>query len=67
MSPLKAFLWRCVWAAIGVIVFLLVWPLILAMVGMGVTAGPAFALLRIALAILVILYIVFGPAPPAPF
>ena len=67
MPFLKAFLWRCLYAAVLVIVLLLVLPLIFSMVGVGVTSGPAFALIRIVGALLILLYIFFGPEPPALF
>ncbi len=70
MPYLKAFLWRCLYAAVLVIVLLLVLPLIFTMVGVGATqvaGSAAFALIRIVGALLILLYIFFGPEPPALF
>jgi hypothetical protein len=67
MPWVKGFLWRCLWAAVLVIVILLVAPLVFAMVGISVTAGPAFALIRIVGALLILIYVFFGPDTHALF
>jgi hypothetical protein len=64
---LKALLWRLVYAVILVVILAFVTPLLLKLVGipMGSLSGPAITLLRFAFAGLVILYVLFGPEPPA--
>jgi hypothetical protein len=64
---IKALLWRVVYAVILVVILAVVIPLLLELVGMPVPAGPAITLLRFAFAALVILYVLFGPEPPALF
>ena len=66
---LKALLWRLVYAVILVVILAFVIPLLLELVGISpaLMAGPAIILLRFALAALVILYVLFGPEPPALF
>lgn len=64
---LKALLWRLVYAVILVVILAFVIPLLLELVGMPMPTGPAVTLLRFAFAALVILYVLFGPEPPALF
>jgi hypothetical protein len=64
---LKALLWRLVYAVILVVILAFVIPLLLQLVGMPIPGGPAITLLRFAFAALVILYVLFGPEPPAFF
>ena len=64
---LKALLWRLVYAVILVVILAYVIPLLLVLVGVGVPQGAAIALLRFAFAALIILYVLFGPEPPALF
>jgi|KBSMisStandDraft_5_1062788.scaffolds.fasta_scaffold886396_1 hypothetical protein len=66
---LKALLWRLVYAVILVVILAFVIPLLLELVGLplGSVSGPAITLLRFAFAALVILYVLFGPEPPALF
>jgi uncharacterized membrane protein YeaQ/YmgE (transglycosylase-associated protein family) len=64
---IKALLWRVVYAVILVVVLAFVIPLLLQVVGMPMPTGPAMTLLRFALGALVILYVLFGPEPPALF
>jgi hypothetical protein len=64
---IKALLWRVVYAVILVVILAVVIPLLLELVGMPIPAGPAITLLRFAFAALVILYVLFGPEPPALF
>jgi hypothetical protein len=64
---LKGFLWRVLYAAILVLVLAFVIPLLFEMVGIAIPVGPALTLIRFAFACLVVIYVIFGPAPPAPF
>jgi hypothetical protein len=64
---LKALLWRLVYAVILVVILAFVIPLLLELVGMPMPTGAAITLLRFAFAALVILYVLFGPEPPALF
>ena len=64
---IKALLWRVVYAVILVVILAVVIPLLLELVGMPLPTGPAITLLRFAFAGLVILYVLFGPEPPALF
>jgi hypothetical protein len=50
-----------------VVILAFVIPLLLQLVGMPIPGGPAITLLRFAFAALVILYVLFGPEPPAFF
>lgn len=69
MPYLKAVLWRLVYAVILVVVLAFVIPLLLQLLGVSLPmlAGPAITLLKFALAALVIIYVFFGPDPPALF
>jgi hypothetical protein len=64
---LKALLWRLVYAVILVVILAFVIPLLLELVGVPIPTGPAIMLLRFAFGALVILYVLFGPEPPALF
>jgi hypothetical protein len=64
---LKGFLWRVLYAAILVLVLAFVIPLLFEMVGIAIPVWPALTLIRFAFACLVVIYVIFGPAPPAPF
>jgi hypothetical protein len=63
---MKALLWRIVYAVFFVIVFWMVIPLFLSVVGFN-PPGDAMALLRIVVACLAVAYVLFGPQPPMPF
>lgn len=63
---MKGFLWRIVYAAFFVVVFWLVFPLFLAVVGFS-AGGPLIALLRVCIACIAVAYVLFGPPPPMPF
>lgn len=63
---MKALLWRVVYAAFGVIVFWMVIPLFLSVVGFD-APGQAMQLLRICVACIAVAYVLFGPQPPMPF
>jgi len=67
MDRIRAFLWRLVYAVILVVILVVVIPLLFQLVGVGLPAGPAVTLLKFAFACLVLIYIFFGPDPPAPF
>jgi hypothetical protein len=64
---IKQLLWRVIYAAILIVILVVVVPLLFQLVGIGIPAGPAVTLIRFAFACLVIIYVLFGPAPPAPF
>lgn len=64
---IKNLLWRVIYAAILVVVLVIVVPLLFEMVGIGMPAGPAITLIKFAFACLVVIYVLFGPQPPAPF
>ena len=63
---MRAFIWRIVYAAVFVVMFLLIVPLFLAVVGFPVS-GALWELIRICIACLAVAYALFGPPPPAPF
>ncbi len=64
---IKALLWRLVYAVILVVILVFVIPLLFELVGIAIPGGPAIVLLKFAFACLVIIYVLFGPAPTAPF
>ncbi len=64
---LKSFLWRVVYAVILVVILVVIIPLMFELVGVGLPAGPAVTLLKFAFACLILIYVFFGPPPPAPF
>ncbi len=63
---MKAFLWRVVYAAVCVFIFLLIFPLFLSVVGFA-PSGNLFALIKLCAACLAVIYVLFGPAPPMPW
>ena len=63
---MSAFLWRVIYAVVGVIVFLLIMPLFCSVVGFPLQ-GEVWQLLRICVACIAVIYVLFGPAPPKPF
>ena len=63
---MRALLWRMLYALICVIIALLVIPLFLRVIGFPVS-GEVEQLIRIVIACLAVLYVFFGPPPPAPF
>lgn len=63
---MKAFLWRIVYAAFFVVVFWMVFPLFLTVVGFA-PAEALLALIRICIACIAVAYVLFGPPPPMPF
>jgi hypothetical protein len=64
---IKDLLWRVVYAVILVVILVVIVPLLFEMVGIGVPVGPAITLLKFAFACLILIYVFFGPQPPAPF
>ena len=64
---IKSILWRVVSAVILVVIMVVIIPLLFELVGIGIPAGPAITLLKFCFACLIILYVFFGPEPPAPF
>ena len=67
MPYIKALLWRVVYAVILVVILVVIVPLMFQLVGVAIPSGPAVTLLKFAFACLVLIYVFFGPAPPAPF
>jgi hypothetical protein len=63
---MKAFLWRIVYAAFAVVVFWLIFPLFMEVVGFP-PGGPLIALMRICIACIAVAYVLFAPPPPMPF
>ncbi len=64
---IKDLLWRVIYAVILVVVLVVVIPLLFELVGLTIPGGPAITLLKFAFACLVLIYVFFGPQPPAPF
>lgn len=64
---IKLLLWRVIYAVILVVILVVVIPLLFQLVGIGIPAGPAVTLLKFCFACLIVLYVFFGPEPPAPF
>jgi hypothetical protein len=64
---IKALLWRVIYAAILIVILVVIVPLVFEMVGIGFPAGPAITLIKFAFACLVLIYVFFGPVPPSPF
>ncbi len=63
---MKAFLWRVVYAAVCVVMFVLIAPLFLSVVGFPIQ-GNLWNLIRLCVACIAVLYVFFGPPPPAPW
>jgi hypothetical protein len=63
---MKLFLWRMLYAVICVLIALLIIPLFLNVVGFPLT-GQVEQLIRLIIACLAVLYVFFGPPPPAPW
>ncbi len=63
---MKTFLWRVIFAAICVVMFWVIFPLFLTVIGFNVN-GPLIALIRLCIACLAVLYVLFGPVPPMPW
>lgn len=64
---IKDFLWRVIYAVILVLVLVVVIPLLFQVVGIAIPVGPAVTLIKFCFACLVVIYVLFGPTPPAPF
>ena len=63
---MKALLWRVIYAVVCVVIFLLVVPLFLRVIGFPM-GGDLWELIRVCVACIAVLYVFFGPAPPPPF
>lgn len=63
---MRAFLWRIVYAAIVVVMFWLIFPLFMDVVGFH-PVGSLIALMRICIACIAVAYVLFGKDPPMPF
>lgn len=63
---LKSLLWRVVYVVLCFVVLYLVGPLFLSFIGIPIE-GQAMQLLRICFGLIALLYVIFGPEPPALF
>lgn len=63
---MKSFLWRVLYAALAVAMFWLIFPLFLSVIGFSL-APNLFALMKLVIACIAVLYVFFGPTPPAPW
>ncbi len=63
---MKNLLWRMMYAVICVVIALLVIPLFLSVVGFPMS-GDVARLIRLLIAGIAVLYVFFGPVPPAPW
>ena len=63
---MKAMLWRVIYAVVCVVVFWMVFPLFLDVVGFR-PEGSLLQLMRVCVACIAVLYVLFGPQPPTPF
>ena len=63
---MKHLLWRLVYALIGMLIASMIVPLFASVVGFPL-AGNVWALLKVTIACLVVLYVLFGPSPAEPF
>lgn len=63
---LKALLWRIVYVVLCFLILWIVGPLFLDFIGIPIPAN-AQALLRVCLGLIALLYVIFGPDPPALF
>lgn len=63
---MKAFLWRILYAAICFVLFWWVFPLFLQVLNVPVNSA-LLELMKVVTAAIAILYVLFGPPPPAPF
>lgn len=63
---MRNFLLRVLYAALGVVMFWLVFPLFLSVIGFA-PGADLLQLLRVVVALLAVLYALVGPAPPVPW
>jgi hypothetical protein len=63
---MKALLWRALYAVICVFMVLWLAPLVAAAIGFPLT-GAVWTLVKAIMACIAVLYIIWGPTPPAPF
>ncbi len=63
---MRNLLWRMLYAVICVVIALLVIPLFMSVVGFPL-AGDLMQLIRLLIACIAVLYVFFGPVPPAPW
>jgi len=64
---IRSMLWRLIYAVIFVLIVVFCIPLLFELVGLSIPGGPGIMLLKFAFACLIVLYVFFGPEPPAPF
>lgn len=67
METIKGILWRLFYVAVLIAILAYALPLLLALVGLSIPGGPAIALIKFALACLLVIFVFFGPPPPTPF
>lgn len=69
MSYIKALLWRVVYVAVLAVILFFIVPLLFALICFTLpsSSGPAIQLIKFAVACLILIYVFFGPPPPALF
>ncbi len=63
---MSALLWRMLYAVVCVVIFFMVFPLFMSVVGFTASA-QLIALVKVIVGCLAVLYVLFGPQPPTPF
>jgi hypothetical protein len=63
---MKNFLLRMLYAVICVVIFLVVFPMFMNVVGFAM-AGQVWELIRVLVACIAVVYVLFGPTPPSPW
>ena len=63
---MKSFLLRMLYALVCLVVFWLVFPLFMGVLGLSID-GQVMQLVKIIIACLALVYVFFGPAPKAPW
>jgi len=63
---MKNFLLRMLYAVICVVIFLVVFPMFMNVVGFAM-AGQVWELVRVLVACIAVVYVLVGPTPPAPW
>ena len=63
---MKNLLWRMLYAVVAFVMFWLVFPLFLSVIGFAFP-GDLLALMKIITACIAVLYVLFGPTPPTPW
>jgi len=63
---MRNFLLRMLYAVICVVLFWYVFPLFLVAIGLSLSS-PVLQLMRVLIACIAVVYVLFGPDPPAPW